>query len=110
VGAADRDGHATHANGERIAPERAEVEGLHGDTFVEPEVAEAGGLAGIEGIPVDREDARSGAERKRVETRGLGNEGRVHLQLIINNKKERKGRGFSRRVPFAFARRCQRGG
>ena len=38
MGTADRDGHAPDAHGERIAPERALVERLDRDTFVETEM------------------------------------------------------------------------
>ena len=60
MGAADRDGHPADPDRERIAAERAEVERLDRDAFVEAEVAQAAGLACRSSErPVDRRDARA---------------------------------------------------
>ena len=51
--AADGDGHPADADCERIAAERAEVERLDVNAFVETEMAKARRLALLQRIPVD---------------------------------------------------------
>ena len=78
VPAADRDGHAADADGDRIAAERPEVQRLDGDALVEAEMPQAAGFALVERGPVDRRDARARPDCEWSRLIDVGLEGRVH--------------------------------
>ncbi len=69
LGPADRDRHPADAHRQRIAAERAEVQRLDRDAFVEAELAQAAGLAFAERCPVDRRNPRARAQLQLVERR-----------------------------------------
>jgi hypothetical protein len=60
--ATDRNDHSPDADGHRIAAERALVKRFDRHAFVEPEVAQTTGTAGIKLIPVNSLDAGANAD------------------------------------------------
>ena len=68
--AANRDGHPSDSNRERIASERAKVKRLDRDALVKAKVAQAAGLSFAKRRPIDRSDVRPRSEREIVEGGG----------------------------------------
>jgi hypothetical protein len=76
--APDRDRHAPDADGDGVAAEWTEMEGLDLHTLIKTELAQAASLTLIERSPINRSDAGGRAQRQTVETYRIGMEGRVH--------------------------------
>jgi hypothetical protein len=68
--AANRDGHPSDPNRERIAPKRPEVKRLDRDALVKAKVAQAAGLSFAKRRPINRSDVRPRSEREIVEEGG----------------------------------------
>jgi hypothetical protein len=73
----DRNRHSAHANRDRVAAERPQVQRLNSDALIEAEMLEAAGLSLIQPLPIDRRNARLGADRQAIEGDDLRMERRI---------------------------------
>jgi hypothetical protein len=88
LNAADRDRHPADANGEGIPSERAKVKRLDADALIKPEMLQPASFILLQTAPIDGSNLRPPAECQLVECHGFRDEERIHLQLIINNRKK----------------------